>query len=252
MEMIIPLPGWPSRRSGAGDEIAKIRPVKLLLFDLDGTLLSTGGAGVRALDRAFLSLLRLPRASDGVSFAGRTDKSIMREIFRTRLGREPDPRELETIAEHYLTGLEAELADAEGYRVLEGVLALLESLEARDDVFLALGTGNLEKGARLKLAPAGLNRFFSAGGYGSDAEDRPDVLRAGVDRSARAAGRGFSGRDVVVVGDTVHDVTAGKAIGAFTVAVAAGHGTPEELRAAAPDILIPSLLDPSPLIRLLG
>lgn len=226
--------------------------MKLFLFDLDGTLVTTGGAGVRALDRAFLSLTRVARACDGADFAGRTDPLIIKEIFRRRLGRDPHPVEFANIVEHYLSALETELLDTSGYKLMAGVAEILDALAGRErHAFLALGTGNFERGARLKLTPGGLNKYFSTGGYGSDAEDRPEVLRRGVQRAAEKAGRAFSGKEVVVIGDTVHDVSAGKAIGAFTVAVADGSQSPEALKASGPDIFIPSLRDSSILIDLL-
>lgn len=226
--------------------------MKLLLFDLDGTLVSTGGAGVRALDRAFLSLARLPRASEGVSFAGRTDPAIIKEIFREKLHREAHPQELKGVSDYYLAALESELQSSDGYRVLDGVAELLDVLSSRKDVFLALGTGNFERGARLKLEPGGLNKYFSVGGFGSDAEIRSEALKAGVLRSAEKTGCSFTGRDVIVIGDTIHDVAAGKALGAVTVAVPDGHDTAEALRAAGPDLFLPSLRDSSSLLKLLG
>lgn len=226
--------------------------VKLFLFDLDGTLVTTGGAGVRALDRAFLSLLRVPRASEGADFAGRTDPTIFKEIFRRRLNREPHPVEFSNLVEHYLSALESELLEAPGYKLMDGIAEVLEVLARRDrHAFLALGTGNFERGARLKLTPGDLNKYFSTGGYGSDAEDRPEVLRRGVQRAAEKAGRPFAGNEVVVIGDTIHDVSAGKAIGAITVAVADGSTSPEALKASGPDIFVPSLRDPSILLNLL-
>ncbi len=226
--------------------------MKLLLFDLDGTLLSTGGAGLRALDRAFLSLQRLVRASDGISFAGRTDPLIIKDIFRIKLRREPRDKEVQDICGHYISALRTELDTSDGYEVLSGVAALLETLASRADAFLALGTGNLEEGARLKLEKAGFNRYFSVGGFGSDAEDRPEVLRHGVRRASEKAGRPFEGRDVVVIGDTPHDVSAGKALGAVTVAVATGHTSEQDLRATGSDHVIPSFRDPSLLLSLLS
>jgi phosphoglycolate phosphatase len=219
--------------------------MKLFLFDLDGTLVSTGGAGLRALDRAFLSLQRLVRASDGVPVAGRTDPAIMRDIFRTKLKREPLPKEIGDVCRYYLSALEGELTVSDNYRVIDGVRDVLDHLAAQESAVLALGTGNLEVGARLKLAPADLNRYFAVGGYGSDAEDRADVLRAGVRRASEKAGRPFEGKDVIVVGDTPHDVSAGKAIGAVTVAVATGHSDEKDLRATDPDHFLPSFQEKS-------
>jgi phosphoglycolate phosphatase-like HAD superfamily hydrolase len=145
-----------------------------------------------------------------------------------------------------------ELASAGNYRVLDGVEALLPVLAARPDVFLALGTGNLEAGARLKLERSGLNSYFAIGGFGSDAEDRAEVLRIGVRRAEEKAGRRFDPRDVFVVGDTPHDVAAGRALGAVTVAVGSGHASREELLAAGPDHFLVSLADKEAFLGLLS
>jgi phosphoglycolate phosphatase-like HAD superfamily hydrolase len=226
--------------------------MKLILFDLDGTLVSTGGAGLRALDVAFLSLQRLARASEGISFAGRVDPAIIKDIFQTKLRRTPSENELRSLADHYLTALAMELASADHYRILDGVEALLAALAARPDVFLALGTGNLERGARLKLERSGLNSYFVIGGFGSDAEDRAEVLRIGVRRAEEKAGRPFAPRDVFVVGDTPYDVAAGRALGAVTVAVGSGHAAREELLAAGPDHFLPSLKEKDAFLGLLA
>lgn len=226
--------------------------MKLILFDLDGTLVTTGGAGVRALERAFLSLQRLPRACEGVVLSGRTDPAIIRGLFSDRLHREPTPKEFQDIVEHYLTALSVELDSAQGYKVKEGLVPLLDALVRRSDVFLALGTGNFEQGARLKLGPSGLNKYFQTGGFGSDHEVRAEVLRIGVRKSEEAAKVHFSPRDVFVVGDTVHDVAAGKAIGAVTVAMGTGHASEEELRKSLPDHYLPSFADGEAFLRLLA
>jgi phosphoglycolate phosphatase-like HAD superfamily hydrolase len=223
--------------------------MKLLLFDLDGTLVSTGGAGLRALDRAFHSLHGIARAMQGISPAGKTDPSIIREVFQTKLQRSPEKGEVRAVCESYLNCLSEEMARRNGYRVMKGVAALLENLARRSDVILALGTGNLEPGARIKLAPSGLNDYFPFGGFGSDAEERAEVLRAGVRRARERTGRSFAGEDVLVIGDTILDVRAGKAIGAFTVAVACGHGKSGELQAAGPDVFMRSFEETEALLR---
>jgi len=225
--------------------------MKLILFDLDGTLVSTGGAGLRALDVAFLSLQRLARASEGIPFAGRVDPVIIKDIFQTKLRRTPSENELRSLMDHYLTALAMELASADNYRILDGVEALLTVLAARPDVVLALGTGNLEAGARLKLERSGLNSYFAIGGFGSDAEDRAEVLRIGVRRAEEKAGHPFAPRDVFVVGDTPYDVAAGRALGAVTVAVGSGHASENELRAAGPDHFFPSLKEKDAFLSLL-
>jgi phosphoglycolate phosphatase-like HAD superfamily hydrolase len=123
------------------------------------------------------------------------------------------------------------------------VRELLTGLRPRSDVTLALGTGNLERGARIKLEPSGLNEFFPFGGFGSDAEARAEVLGAGVRRAEERIGAPLLRKNVWVIGDTILDVQAGKAIGAMTVAVACGHGSRDDLRAAGPDIYLDDFTD---------
>ncbi|MBI4395754.1 MAG: HAD hydrolase-like protein [Elusimicrobia bacterium] len=223
--------------------------MKLLLFDLDGTLVTTGGAGLRALDRAFETLLSLPKAMEGISPAGKTDPCIVREVFRKKLNREPGPASIQQICDCYLRFLEEEMQVRNGYRVMEGVVDLVAGLSVRENVLLALGTGNLEKGARIKLEPSGLNPYFSFGGFGSDAEARPEVLRKAVSRAEERTGQKIPAKDVFVIGDTILDVRAGKAIGAVTVAVVCGHGNSAELQASGPDLLLEDFRKPD---RLLG
>jgi len=178
---------------------------------------------------------------EGVSPAGKTDPLIVREVFVEKLGRVPSADDTRAVCESYLRYLPEEVKNGSGYRVMAGVRETLRALAAREEMVLGLGTGNLERGARIKLAPAGLNDYFPFGGFGSDAEARPEVLRAGVRRAEARSGERFSPRDVFVIGDTLLDVEAGKAIGATTVAVAAGHAGLEDLRAGNPDILLESL-----------
>jgi len=216
---------------------------KLLLFDLDWTLIYTGGAGVRALDHAFEKLFKIPGAMKQVSPDGKTDPAICREMVRVHLKRDPWEGEIEALCRGYVERLKVEVPAAEGYRVLPGIPQLLEALTARGEIWMGLGTGNLEEGARIKLARADLMRYFRFGGYGSDAESRPDVLRRAVQRGEALAGRRFSAREVVVIGDNIRDVEAGKAIGAITVAVASGPMPREELAKTSPDHLFKDLSD---------
>lgn len=227
--------------------------MKLLLFDLDGTLVSTGGAGLRALDRAFETLHRLPRAMEGVNPAGKTDPYIVREVFEKKLLRKASTDDITAVCENYLKFLAEEMkaSVAHGYRVMEGIRDLLEDLSKRKELILALGTGNLERGARLKLEPAGFNHYFPFGGFGSDAEVRADVLRAGVRRAEQRAGKPILSQDVIVIGDTILDVQAGKAIGAVTVAVACGHGDLDALRASGADIYLEDFKDSRGLLKAL-
>src|SRR5471032_2412354 len=143
---------------------------KLLLFDLDWTLIYTGGAGVRALNIAFEKLFRIPQAMKQVSPDGKTDPAICREMIRVHLGRPPEDGEIEKLCRGYLDRLAQEIPEGPGYRILPGIPELLQILSARTDLLMGLGTGNLEEGARIKLARADLMKYFKFGGFGSDAE----------------------------------------------------------------------------------
>lgn len=204
----------------------------VVLFDVDGTLVRTGGSGRRALDFAFEAVWELRGASRGVDFSGKPDLRNFTEVYERHFGRAPTRRELGRVMAAYLRRLPAEVRGsvrAGKYRVIEGAARLLAELAKRPHVRVGLGTGNLERGARAKLAPSGLNRFFRFGGFGADGYDRADILKAGVRRSRARGAR------VVVVGDTPLDVEAGKRAGYKTVAVTSGFSTAVELRAAAPD-----------------
>lgn len=214
---------------------------RLLLFDLDWTLIYTGGAGVRALDHAFERQFGIASAMKQVSPDGKTDPAICREMIRVHLKREPRDGEVEMLCRGYVERLAIEVPEGPGYRILPGVPELLETLATRTDVFIGLGTGNLEEGARIKLARAGLMKYFRFGGYGSDAEDRPQVLRIAVERGEKLAGHRFDPGEVMVIGDNIRDVQAGQAIGAQTLAVASGPMSLPDLQAANPDFALSDL-----------
>jgi phosphoglycolate phosphatase-like HAD superfamily hydrolase len=215
--------------------------VRIILFDIDGTLLLTGGAGLRALDRVFRDRFGVEDAYRGVEFHGRTDIGILRAMLRRHLQRDPEPGELPRLADLYVQALEAVLAEGTpAFRVLPGVREALAALQGRRDVLLGLATGNLEPAAWAKLRHAGLDGFFGVGGFGTDSEDREELTRRGAERARRAAG-GDERTPVLVVGDTVHDVRCARAIGAACLAVATGNATEEALRAAGADWTVPGL-----------
>jgi phosphoglycolate phosphatase-like HAD superfamily hydrolase len=219
-----------------------IRPV-VLLFDIDGTLLTCGGAGHRAMERAIRE--RTEKIVADFSFGGMTDRAIVRQAL-TRAGLEIDDGLLDATLERYLTHLADELPRASGYAVLAGVHEVLDVLEderARGaPLAIGLGTGNLVRGAELKLRPARLWGRFGFGGYGSDDEDRAALLRHGAERGARALQASDAGAvDVVVIGDTPRDVHAARAIGARCIAVATGAFDRAALAAESPDVLLDSL-----------
>ena len=204
--------------------------MRLLLFDIDQTLVNTGGAGLRALNRACHKLFHIDNAMDGISPHGRTDPAIVREILRVRL-KNPSPsgREIETVLESYLSFLKDEVHLSPAYRVLPGIVSLLEHLVAHHDAVLGLATGNIEMGGRVKLERGDLNRYFEFGGFGSDAEDRTELVRKGAQRAADKNGGGFLPDYTFVIGDTPLDIEAGKRAGFKTVGVATGSYSVEQL-----------------------
>jgi len=186
---------------------------KLFLFDLDWTVIYSGGAGLRALNHAFLAHYQIPEAMKNISPDGKTDPAIVREMIRVHLQRNPQNGEIETLCRSYVQRLSIEVAAAEGYRILPGIPEILEALSLRRDVVVGLGTGNLEGGARAKLGRSNLLPYFKFGGYADDSEDRPDVLRAAVRRGEALAGGPVPLNQIFVIGDHQRDIQAGKAIG---------------------------------------
>jgi phosphoglycolate phosphatase len=213
--------------------------VKALLFDIDQTLINTGGAGLRALDRACIKLLGLQNAMQGIPPHGKTDPAIVREILRSKLGSpHPNNSEIASILDAYLSFLKEEVRESPTYRVLPGILSLLDEMSTRDDVILGLATGNLELGARIKLDRGGLNPYFSFGGFGSDSENRTDLVRQAADKAAHKNGGSISPTNIFVIGDTPLDIEAGNRCGFKTVGVATGTYSVEQLRAAGATIAL--------------
>jgi len=201
------------------------------LFDVDGTLIVTGGAGRRAMRRAFEEVVGHPDALEGIKLGGMTDRLILRRGLEVA-GHPFEEAMIEALLERYLARLDEELPNATGYRVLDGVLGALEFVEGLDDVAIGLGTGNIELGARAKLRRGELDHRFAFGGFGSDAEDRVALLEAGAERGAALLGRPLDAVRIVVVGDTPRDIDAAEGLGAEIVAVATGGFDAHALRTA--------------------
>lgn len=213
--------------------------VRLLLFDLDGTLVRAGGAGRKALNQAIHDCLGIKQDAGVYNLAGKTDLRNFAEAIRGATGRRPGKEDIERVHREYLRVLPRWVADAVRagkYELCEGVGRLLRALAPRPEVMLALGTGNMELGARIKLEPSGLNRYFEFGGFGSDSYSRPALLRRAFARAlARLNGASrVSPRDTFVIGDTPLDVAAGKRAGFKTIAVATGFTPWEDLVRARP------------------
>lgn len=216
------------------------------LFDIDGTLITSGGAGKAALQGALSAEFGIAEPADGVPFSGRTDRAIVGDLF-ARHGIELTEQNWQRLLGAYLELLPQTLAGHEG-RVLPGIAALLETLAVRDDVALGLLTGNVRDGARLKLSHYGLFHHFLFGGFGDLHTDRNDVAREALAATHAHLNGRLQPERVWVIGDTPFDVTCARAIGARAAAVLTGWHTPAELAAAGPDLLLEDLSDPAPLL----
>jgi phosphoglycolate phosphatase-like HAD superfamily hydrolase len=214
---------------------------KIILFDIDGTLLLTGGAGKLAFDRAFSELYAIEGAWQNIHPDGRTDPSLIHELFEKNLGRRPRSEEISRIGEAYTQAMEVSLQEAQHFRVMPGVVELLAELEKREMGLLGLATGNLETTAYLKLERAGLRNYFSFGGFGSDFSDRLQLTRAAVERGRQKLGGWVDPQDILLVGDTAEDVRCGKQLGLTTIAVATGSTSKSSLAALRPDFVVEEL-----------
>ena len=219
--------------------------MKLVLFDIDGTILWTDGAGRRAIHRALREVFG-GVGPESYWFDGKTDRQIVRELMR--LDGHDDAR-IDAAVEHtldrYVSYLGAELADAgASARLLDGVVPLLDALAGRDDVVLGLLTGNVEAGARAKLRAVGVDPDrFRVSAFGSDSEHRPALPAIAQRRACESLGAEIAGPNVVVIGDTPADVECGRGIGARAIGVATGRYGVEELRRAGAAFVFEDLTD---------
>jgi len=216
-----------------------------ILFDVDGLLITTGGAGTRSWRWAFNELYGIPADIGKFTEAGMTDPVVGRLTFTSVIGREPSPVELTRVISHYLMRLPEEVASSSGYKVLAGVDELLPRL-CKAGFLLGITTGAVEAAAHIKLARANLNRFFSFGAYGSDSADRGELTRKAIDRAGEILGSALDPQRVLVLGDTPKDIAAAHAAHAIGVGVASGHYSEEELREAGADYVLGSLLEDLP------
>lgn len=216
----------------------------VVLFDVDETLVHTGGAGARSWMGAFDAIYGIAADIGEHSSAGETDPQVARATFAAVLHRDPTDSELGQLYARYLLHLADEIGASPGYRTLPGVVDTLTRLSG-SGVTLGLVSGAMEGAARTKLIPADLNRYFVFGAYGSDAADRAELTQIAIDK-ARRLHRSLNLDQVFVVGDTPRDVAATNATGAVSVGVATGHYTVEDLRAAGGRHVLSSLNEEFP------
>ena len=225
--------------------------VRVILFDIDGTLVLTGGAGVRAMTRAFHDVFSVPDAFGSVTMAGRTDAVIVSDAATVHGIPNDDPG-LTSFRDVYLEHLRNEI-NAPGPRkgIMPGVRPLLDTLACRSDVYVALLTGNCEQGARLKLEHFDLWRFFPCGAFGDEVTDRNDLFSVAMLRARESGVPEIAPRNVLVVGDTELDVACAAAAGARSVAVATGPSDSAALRQSGADFVFDDLSDTAAFLLLL-
>ena len=214
--------------------------VRLVLFDIDGTLVHTGGAGTAAFTRTFATGFDLHHGTERMRFAGRTDVSLVREFFRLH-GLAETPENFQRFFERYVFWLD-HIVDRSAGDACAGVFELIRDLRALPKPpRLGLLTGNIRLGAEIKLRRFGLWDYFELGGFADDHEERDHIAAAAFQRAQRLLGADLKPEEVVVIGDTPFDIRCGKFIGAKVLAVATGGSKLEELQAHKPDWAVPDL-----------
>lgn len=220
--------------------------LKIVLFDIDGTLMTTGGGARRVFSRSLSEAAGRPIHADGYAFSGKTDPQIARDILSMN-GLEGEELEaaVPEAVQLYIKYFGEVLPTLEQVRLMPGVRDLLKALDNHPNAHLALLTGNVEKGARLKLSHFDLEPYFdfSVSCFGSDSEDRYELPALALERARRALAPGISGDQLVIVGDSEHDVLCGRSIGARSVAVSTGWTTAEELQSLNPSAHLDNLAD---------
>ena len=218
---------------------------RLVLFDIDGTLLTADGAGKRALHEALIEVFGTTGPIDSYSFAGRTDPQIVHALMSAAgLPRGDVERGLPELWMRYIANLRREMERTE-VKALPGIPELLRRVEeAGGEVAMGLLTGNIEEGARIKVDAAGLAwERFRVGAFGSDHADRPELPAVAVRRARERMGVEYAGKEIVILGDTPFDITCGAHLGVRTIAVATGRHSAEDLASHSPDHLFPDFRD---------
>lgn len=215
---------------------------RLVLFDIDGTLIASGGAGEKAFGLVCEHEFGVRNGTARLHFAGRTDPAIVRDFF-TQHGIEPSPENFRRFLERYVFSLDHLLGHLQG-RVLPGVTMMLRALRASPKPpVVGLLTGNIRLGAQIKLGHFNLWQHFELGGFGDDHEDRNEIARVARQRGEGHVGRELRGEEILVIGDTPRDIECGRAIGARVLAVATGSYPLEQLKKEQPCWAVPTLAE---------
>jgi len=227
--------------------------MRLVLFDIDGTLLTAHGAGRLALTQAMRATYGTAGDIQGYDLRGSTDPRIIRDVLEAAgVPARRIAERLELCFRTYVECLEGLLAD--GYRIdlMPGVAEVVRRLSEQREVLLGLLTGNIEAGARVKLRPTGLLPLFRVGAYGSDDADRRRLPAVACARARALTGRPFAPEELIIIGDTPRDIDCAQACGARAVAVATGHHSAAELARCAPHLLLPDFRDPEAVLAALA
>jgi phosphoglycolate phosphatase-like HAD superfamily hydrolase len=215
--------------------------MKFILFDIDGTIMDSGGAGTRAMDTAFMELFSVRNAFQTINMAGKTDMQILREGCELH-SIDHSNGVIPEFYRIYARYLKENMKSAGGH-IKPGISEALRLLHAREECILGLLTGNIEEGARIKLAFFGLDDYFDIGAFGNDDEDRDRLLPIAVNKLFKKNSLKVGFRDCIVIGDTPRDVSCSKPYGAFSVAVATGPYSAATLSAAGADVVLNDLSD---------
>jgi phosphoglycolate phosphatase len=227
-----------------GEQMSAITRPVVVLFDVDETLVHTGGSGARSWKVAFDKIYGIPADIGEHTSAGETDPEVARETFKAVVKRDPSDDELDRIYAQYLLNLSEDIVVSEGYRMLPGADQCLARL-VEAGVLLGLVSGAMEGAARTKLIPANLNRYFLFGAYGSDSPDRAELTGLAIEKATRLHAQ-LTPDQVFVVGDTPRDIDATRKAGAVSVGVGTGKYSVAELSEAGADHVLSSLADPFP------
>jgi phosphoglycolate phosphatase-like HAD superfamily hydrolase len=223
---------------------------RLLLFDIDSTLVSTMGAGIQSLKIVIKNLYGADDALHDIEIAGKTDRNIAADILR-KYYVDPTNENVSRFLDEYVSHLARLLPELHG-KILPGISEILPRMKSKSNRVLALLTGNVERGAKLKLERYGLWDFFEFGAFADDHDDRNQLGKFARQRAAEKHGHEFDAAQIDVIGDTGHDVACGKAFGARTIAVATGSWSVERLRATQPDFLFADFKNVNEIIDTLG